>query len=373
MEDRVYDFWAASCQDGYIGKLIDIVERAGGARDFYNMSPENMKSKLGFTDRMVKHIMLAKQGVNIERKYEKMIEKGISYVNYTDKEYPDKLREIQSRPYGLFVKGKLPDKKTKTVAVIGSRQCSEYGRFMADSLGGQLARAGVNVISGMAWGIDGIAQMAALNAGGKSYAVLGCGVDVVYPKNNQILYNRLCQDGNGLLSEYEPGSPAQSRRFPPRNRIISGLSDLVIVVEARKKSGTLITVDMAIDQGKSIMVVPGRVTDPLSIGCLNLIKEGAIPVTCVEDVISELLPESDFTFGDCGTDGLDADLVKKHGLTNEEISILKLIDFEPVSAEMLALKSSVDVEKVLKILTNLELAGVIREVSNFSFTRNVFP
>ena len=201
MDDIVYEYWAASLQDGYLGKLIEIVERAGGAKALYNMSDEEMGGKLGLTSRMVKHILSCREGVDIEKNYEKMRNDNISYVNYTSDFYPSRLKSIVGRPYGVFVKGSLPDDKKKSVAIIGSRECSEYGRLMAEYLGSRLSALGINIISGMAWGIDGIAQAAALNAGGHSYAVLGCGPDVIYPAKNRSLYQKLIIGGNGVISE----------------------------------------------------------------------------------------------------------------------------------------------------------------------------
>lgn len=199
---------------------------------------------------------------------------GIRILKRGDREYPGRLQEIPGAPEELYVLGRLPEEDRPTVAVIGARDCSEYGRYVASGLGASLARNGVQVISGMARGIDGIGQAAALDAGGSSFAVLGSGVDVCYPAGNRGLYEKL-KLGGGILSEYPPGTPPLSRHFPPRNRIVSGLSDVVVVVEAREKSGTLITVDMALEQGREVYVVPGRVTDPLSVGCNRLLKLGA--------------------------------------------------------------------------------------------------
>lgn len=187
---------------------------------------------------------------------------------------PGKLAEIPDPPYGIFYRGKLPDENEPAVAVIGARECSEYGRYVAEELGQYLGRAGIQVISGMARGIDGISQQAALSAGGTSYGVLGCGVDICYPAQNRRLYEELLEKG-GLLSTYAPGTKPLPQHFPPRNRIVSGLSDALIVIEARQKSGTLITVDMALEQGRDVYVVPGRLTDRLSDGCNHLLTQGA--------------------------------------------------------------------------------------------------
>mgnify|MGYP002235004613 CR=1 FL=1 len=190
------------------------------------------------------------------------------------KDFPGNWQKFRIRLTAFFYRGKLPDENEPAVAVIGARECSEYGRYVAEELGQYLGRAGIQVISGMARGIDGISQQAALSAGGTSYGVLGCGVDICYPAQNRRLYEELLEKG-GLLSTYAPGTKPLPQYFPPRNRIVSGLSDALIVIEARQKSGTLITVDMALEQGRDVYVVPGRLTDRLSDGCNHLADAGS--------------------------------------------------------------------------------------------------
>ena len=219
-----------------------------------------------------------------ERIEEKLAQAGISFVSALEEGFPDKLREIPDPPFGIYYKGKMPGETEPAAAIIGARLASGYGREQARRFGRQISARGIAVISGMARGIDGIAQKAALDAGGKSYAVLGCGVDICYPEENRELYERLQQQG-GVLSEYPPGMQPIAKLFPPRNRIISGLSDLVLVIEARKRSGTLITVDMALEQGREVYALPGRVSDALSDGCNRLIRQGAGPATCPQDIL----------------------------------------------------------------------------------------
>lgn len=211
----------------------------------------------------------------------------IRFITPLEKEYPDRLRNIPDAPAGLYVRGKLPVKKGVSVAVIGARDCSDYGKYVAEHLGAFLGRNSVTVVSGMARGIDGISQWAALEAGGTSIGVLGCGVDICYPAGNRVLFNRLLEQGT-IFSEYPPGTPPRAMNFPARNRIVSGLADAVVVIEARNKSGTLITVDMALEQGKEVFVVPGRVTDRLSDGCNKLIKQGAEILLSPEELLEEL-------------------------------------------------------------------------------------
>lgn len=210
-----------------------------------------------------------------------------SFITPFEKEYPDKLKNIPDAPAGLYVRGKVPVESEITVAVVGARDCSEYGRYVAEELGTFLGKSGVTVVSGMARGIDGISQWAALEAGGTSIGILGCGVDICYPARNRALFDRLSEQGT-FISEYPPGTPPRPMNFPARNRIVSGLADAVVVIEARCRSGTLITVDMALEQGKEVFVVPGRVTDRLSDGCNRLIKQGAAIMLSPEELLEEL-------------------------------------------------------------------------------------
>ena len=280
----------------------------------------------------------------------------IRILELRDKEYPRHLREIPGPPKQLYVLGKLPEEQIPTVAVIGARDCSEYGRYVASGLGAALARQGIQVVSGMARGIDGISQEAALDAGGSSFAVLGSGVDVCYPAANRRLYEKLKLTG-GILSEYPPGTPPASWNFPPRNRIVSGLSDAVVVVEAREKSGTLITVDMALEQGREVYVVPGRVTDPLSGGCNRLIKLGAGILLKTEDFIEELREVCAKKGVRGGSEGADAgEAPGAEGLTEaqralladrpELLAVYGALDFAPGSVEQIREKLPEEYQEV---------------------------
>lgn len=201
--------------------------------------------------------------------------KEIRVIKKADTDYPDILRMYERMPGLLYVRGILPDPEKKSVAVVGARNCSAYGKKEALRFAGVLAENGVQIISGMALGVDSWAHIGALEAGGITIAVLGSGIDVCYPVSHEELYWRILESGGGILSEYGPGMPALPHHFPIRNRIISALADIVLVVEARKKSGSLITASYALEQGKSIYAVPGRNGDPLSEGCNLLIADGA--------------------------------------------------------------------------------------------------
>lgn len=219
--------------------------------------------------------------------WEELKQKEIQFISYYENGFPQKLREIPDPPIGIYYIGKLPDENQPMIAMIGARRCSEYGRCMAEHFAGKLAKNGIGVVSGMAIGIDSVSQRAAIKHSGKSYGILGCGVDVIYPPSNRDLYMQLIQQG-GVISEYPPQTPALPFLFPERNRIISGLSDAVLVIEAKEKSGTLITVDMALEQGKEVFAIPGRCTDSLSFGCNKLLRQGAVAVIKPEDILEDM-------------------------------------------------------------------------------------
>lgn len=217
-------------------------------------------------------------------------EKGDKPVYYgrRDPGYPQKLLPLERMPAGLYVIGSLPNPRGKSVAIVGARSCSPYGRAQALHFGKVLAAHGVQIISGLAYGVDAWAHQGALDGGGKTFAVMGSGADVCYPKANYPLYRKILETGGGILSELEPGSHPEAWHFPIRNRIISGLADLVLVIEARKKSGSLITADYALDQGKNVYALPGRTEDGLSEGCNALIAQGAGIALSPEQLLEDL-------------------------------------------------------------------------------------
>lgn len=224
----------------------------------------------------------------VRESYAKLKEKGIYFVTIEDEEYPEKLRNIYEAPLGIFYKGRLPEERKVNIAIVGARTCSDCGRETAMLFARELAGAGCGIISGLAAGIDGAAHQGAILAEGDTYGVLGCGVDICYPLENFNLYRKTLEKG-GILSEYGPMTQPRAYHFPMRNRIISGLSDGILVVEARERSGSLITVDYGLEQGKNIYAIPGRPVDVLSGGCNNLLKMGAKMCTEPKDILEDYL------------------------------------------------------------------------------------
>lgn len=282
---------------------------------------------------------------------------GIQYIQQNHAAYPQKLLCYKGMPKGLYVLGKLPDKARKSVAIVGARRSSAYGNQIAKSFAKELAGAGVQIISGMAWGIDGKAHEGALEGGGDTYAVLGCGVDICYPSGHRKIYEAMIQRG-GILSEQPPGMPPMAGHFPARNRIISGLSDLVLVVEAKERSGSLITADLALEQGKDVFAVPGRIGDEMSKGCLNLIKQG----TGLADSPLVLLEA-------LGIKRNVSEKSVKIVLEKNEDIVYSWIRLQPVSLEELVKKTGFGSREVLFALVGLELKGCIKEMQKNQYVR----
>lgn len=330
-KERMYACWFYSAPGIGSRTMEKLSAICPGWEEIYRAGEKLWKRVL--TDRQLEQMRIFAKSVEPETLQESLRKKKISFATLRDTTYPARLRNIPDPPYGLFFKGGLPAADCLSVAVIGARDCSEYGSFVAGGIGRRLGECGVQVISGMARGIDGIGQEAALKAGGRSFGVLGCGVDICYPASNRGLYERLCVQG-GVLSAYPPGTEARAQHFPPRNRIVSGLADALIVVEARGRSGTLITVDMALEQGKEVYAVPGRVTDRLSDGCNQLIRQGAGVFLTPEDFLRELEEGSWKWHGTGGGEGEKADSGESR-LSREQREIYEVLDLTPQSVEQI--------------------------------------
>lgn len=317
-----------------------------------------------FKEETVYHIIRTREEWDIKKEYDKMKRKGIDFYPAFHPLYPNSLRELPDAPWALYVIGQLPKQDRPVVAVIGARECSAYGAHVAKELGKALAERGIQVVSGMARGIDSIAQQSALKEG-EAYGVLGSGVDICYPLGSRNVYEDMKRKG-GIISEYPPGTEPKACNFPARNRIISGLSQAVVVVEAKEKSGTLITVDMALEQGRDVYVVPGRVTDALSAGCNRLIKQGADVLCSVEEFIKEVCGKSIYPIGD--VDFEEKEGSRKGQLQTLEQMILESMDYYPKTIQAIhdGIKKEAEngkppeLKKLMEILVKLEKEGFIQ-------------
>ena len=250
----------------------------------------------------------------------------IFQINLSDYAYLRDLPHIPDPPKKLFIRGKLPAKRVKTVAIVGTRKPSAYGREIATKIASECAKNNIVVVSGLALGIDSIAHRAAIDSGGKTIAVLANGVDKIYPRSHEDLGQKILQTNGAILSEYPNNTPARPWQFLARNRIVSGLADAVVIIEAASRSGTLSTANHALDQGKEIFAVPGNITSPLSAGCNQLIKNGANPLTSVEDLLDFLIPDrfekqTQLFKGDTREENVVLEFLSKNGTTSSDTII----------------------------------------------------
>jgi DNA processing protein len=295
-----------------------------------------------------------------ERKWAE--ELGLSILTPADVAYPTSLTEIYDPPLVLYIKGKVPEKWHRGVAVVGSRETSHYGLENAKKLGYQIAYAGVPVISGLARGIDTAAHLGALAAKGTTWAVLGCGLDKMYPPENDTLAAKIVESGGCLISELRLGTAPDKRTFPMRNRIVSGLSFGVLVIEAGRQSGALITARQALDQGRQVFAVPGRIDNPLAQGCHRLLKDGAKLVEGVEDILSELeflLPK----------ESVASPRPLPANLTGEEEKVYSAIQLDETPIDAITQATGLPSGTVSSTLLRLEMRKLVRQLPGKVFVR----
>jgi DNA processing protein len=275
-------------------------------------------------------------------------ERGFRFVGRSEPEYPPLLRELHDAPVGLFLRGAASTELLvrPAVAIVGARSCSSYGAQVARLLGRELARAGLVVVSGLARGVDGEAHRGALEAGGVTVAVLGCGVDRDYPAAHASLASGISENGL-VVSEYAPGVEPAPWRFPARNRIIAGLAGAAVIVEARERSGALITADFALEAGREVFAVPGEITSSLSAGTNGLLRLGATPLTSADDVLEAM--------------GMAAPEVDVPEVSGPAGHVLRVLADRPAGADELARTTGLDAAAVATALAELELAGAVAE------------
>jgi len=284
MTEREYMLWFSTVDISPCKKkpLLDLF---GSAQDIFMAAGQQIQEVTFLTENEKDRFTQSRNETNFLNVQAALKREHILFCCLGDREYPPLLEKIYDPPIVLFYKGMLPDGFRFSVSIVGARACSNYGKEYSYHFGRTLAEHGIQIISGMARGIDGFSHSGALYAKGCTYAVLGCGVDIVYPPEHRRLYEEICASG-GVLSEYPPGTQPLGFHFPMRNRIISGLSHGVLVVEARKRSGSLITADTALEQGRDVFALPGRAGDMLSCGTNDLIRQGACLVEKPEDILS---------------------------------------------------------------------------------------
>ena len=290
----------------------------------------------------------------------KELPEGIRYIRKEDKAFPEKLLELHDCPKGIYVRGNLPDPSKKSVAIVGARMCSAYGRATASYFARVLAAHDIQIISGLALGVDGAAHEGALMAKGKTFAVMAGGCDIIYPRSHVGLYENIRTTG-GIISEEPCGYPPIAKMFPKRNRIISILADIVLVVEARTKSGSLITADFAAEQGRDIFAVPGRLEDELSRGCNELIEQGAgiaISPERMLEIMGENPKKSD-----------NSKIFMQNVLAREENIVYSCLSLQPQSLEKLCSDTNLPIQCVTEAVMLLQLKGLAKEIGRNRYVK----
>ncbi len=355
-EEREYLYWL--CHVPALGavKIKRLYDYIGSYKGIYNIEGKELEQSglLKQTEVSIFEEMKHKKDACIAE-LAKLENRGTHFVTPYDKEYPKRLLSIYGYPMGIFLKGKLPDDERPAVSIIGARNCTDYGKQMASYLARELSGAGIQIISGLAWGIDSAGHQGALEAGGDTYGVLGCGINICYPRENYGLYERMAVQG-GIITEFMPGEAPRPCNFPMRNRIISGLSDAILVIEAREKSGSLITVNLGLEQGKEIFALPGRVKDPLSAGCNRLISEGAGMLLGPDSVLEYFKLQS----GNI----LRVHEKNENGLVKKEKMVYSCLDLQPKNLEEIISLSGLSVSDCLSTLLELELKGCVVQTSH---------
>lgn len=361
--EEYYLMWLSRVEGVGIKRIRMLLDYFHSAEAVWNAKKEQFQSLKGIPEKTVNAIFHARDAEKLNCWIEELEEKEIQVYSFLHPQYPRLLKEIYNPPICIYVKGTLPEDEVDKVSLVGARRCSRYGASVTQQIAKDLGKTNIVVVSGMAKGIDTMAHKGAMNGGGQTIAVLGCGVDICYPAENRDLMEQIINNGC-LISEYPPGTEPAAHHFPNRNRIISGLSKILVVVEAGKKSGTLITADLALESGRDVFVVPGNVTSALSEGTNNLIKQGCPIVTESKDILLEL----GITYREEEKQAFSKQVLTK--LTSDEREIYnEIIDKEPVLAETICRKLHKNIQEVQYILSLLEIAGYIRRVPQAGYIR----
>lgn len=283
LENKRYWIWLSLIKNLGSKRKLKLLELYKTPEEIYKLTKEELININGIGEAIAKEIIISKNEKILNYHIKYMKENNIKIININEREYPQALKEIYDPPISLYVKGNIEKLNNKNIGIIGCRECTTYGKKSAEYFSYNLSKQNINIVSGLAKGIDSYAHLGSLNTG-NTIAVLGNGLDMIYPKENLELANEIIKKGGTIISEYPCGTKPDKMKFPARNRIISGISSGIIVIEAKEKSGTLITVDFALEQGREVFVVPGNINSINSVGTNDLIKQGARLVTTYEDV-----------------------------------------------------------------------------------------
>ena len=283
LENKRYWIWLSLIKNLGSKRKLKLLELYRTPEEIYKLTKEELININGIGEAIANDIIISKNEKILNYHIKYMKENNIKIININEREYPQALKKIYDPPISLYVRGNIEKLNNKNIGIVGCRECTTYGKKSAEYFAYNLSKQNINIVSGLAKGIDSYAHLGSLNTG-NTIAVLGNGLDMLYPKENLELANEIVKRGGTIISEYPCGTKPDKMKFPARNRIISGISSGIIVIEAKEKSGTLITVDFALEQGRDVFVVPGNINSINSVGTNDLIKQGARLVTTYEDV-----------------------------------------------------------------------------------------
>ncbi|MFP3869771.1 MAG: DNA-processing protein DprA [Syntrophobacteria bacterium] len=346
-----------------------LIERFGNPDRVFGASRHLLEQVSGLRPDTIDAIKTFRVQETATRERERLRALGISIIHWGSPEYPGYLASIADPPALLYVKGEFSQEDERAVAVVGSRQASAYGLSVCKKLCAELAWEGWTVVSGMARGIDSAAHLGALAGGGRTLAVLGTGLDVIYPAENRTLYQRI-SDSGAVISEFPPGTPPEPGNFPVRNRLISGLALGVVVVEATTKSGSLITARMALDQGRQVFAVPGPIDREGVAGPHRLIKQGAKLVERAQDIVEDLLPMVRSTSKSASVSTKAAPAGAQPELDETERHLWDILSMEPLHIDPIARQLDLSISEAAELLLRLEIRGLIKQLPGTFFVRN---
>ncbi|MFZ5878825.1 MAG: DNA-processing protein DprA [Chloroflexota bacterium] len=356
MEDKRY--WVGFTLIKGIGavRLQALIRHFGDLESAWKAKPADL-AEAGLGGKLVERIIQAREGADLEKISAQIIRQGIQILTWDDETYPARLREIDQPPPVLYLRGEyLPD-DLFAVAIVGTRRITPYGRQVTEEIASFLAANGITVVSGLARGVDAVAHTAALRAGGRTIGVLGSGVDRIYPPEHRALAEQMTERG-AVVSDYAPGTPPDASNFPPRNRIISGLSLAVVVIEAGETSGALITAEFAAEQGREVFAVPGSILAPQSKGTNKLIQQGAQPLLTASDLMQAL-----------NLTRMGEQKAARKILPGDEVEarLYAALGGQPVHVDELGNLTGLPIEKVSATLTLMELKGMVRQVGGMHY------
>ena len=358
MEDKLY--WLALNMVPGVGPVVyrNLVAVFHDPERVFAATPKTLAAVEGVGEKTIDAITAFPAEAAATEELHKAEDLGVSILTLRDPGYPKNLLHIYDPPPLIYVRGELNAGDVPMVAIVGSRKGSPYGRVMTKKISKELAATGVTVVSGMARGVDTCAHLGALEAHGKTIAVFGCGIDIMYPPENEKLCRDIIDHG-AVISEFPFSTPPEGKNFPKRNRIISGLSLGVVIVEATADSGSLITASFALEQGREVFAVPGNIGMATSQGTNALIKQGAKLIEGAQDILVEIIPQYEGKTSHA----------EPPVLNNEEDDVLKLLSHTPLHIDEISRLSKMEIRRISTILLELELKGVISQLGGKMFVR----